>query len=225
MKLSKIAVGAGLMGLALSSNAQLAFTIENAGVTSTSVPGVITEDFDSRPLGAFSGSTPVGSFSSGGVIYSADVYGGANNSQFMRPTQGPVTITLPAAENYFGVWWSAGDVNNWLEFFDGATSLGVYQVGTIIPFLDSSYYGNPVPGPNLGGNKGEPYAYLNFTTTGSEHITSVKFSGPNFEFDNISITEEKITPPGHSVPDGGATIGLLGGGLLGLAALRRKMRA
>jgi hypothetical protein len=223
MKLTKITVGAGLMGLALSANAQLAFTIEGPGVQSTTVSGVITENFDSRALGAFSGATPVGTFSAGGTIFAADQFGGANTSQFMRPQTAPVMLTMPAPQNYFGVWWSAGDANNFLEFFDGATSLGVYNVGTIIPFLSSSYYGNP--NPPAGRNLGEPYAYLNFTTTGSEHITAVKFSGGNFEFDNISITEEKITPPGNSVPDGGATIGLLGAGMLGLAALRRKSRA
>lgn len=224
MKLTKIFLGVGMMSLALSANAQLAFTIENAGVQSTSVSGVLTENFDSLPIGSWAGgSTSVGTFSGGGTVYAADQYGGANGSQFMRPVPGPIMLTLPSPQNYFGVWWSAGDPVNFLEFFDGVTSLGVYNVGSIIPYLNSSYYGNP--NAPLGRNTREPYAYLNFTTTGSEHITSVKFSGGNFEFDNVSITDRKITPPGNPIPDGGATLGLLAGGLAAVAALKRKARA
>lgn len=226
MKLTKIVLGAGLLGLALSANAQLAFTIEGPGVQSTSVSGVLTENFDSLPLGPWAGgSTSVGAFSGGGTVYAFDQYGGANNSQFMRPVPAPIMLTMPAPQNYFGVWWSAGDPVNFLEFFDGATSLGVYNVGSIIPFLNSSYYGNP--NAPAGRNTAEPYAYLNFTTTGTERITSVKFSGANFEFDNVSITERRITPPGTvpGVPDGGSTVGLLAAGLAAAAALKRKARA
>jgi hypothetical protein len=226
MKLTKIVITAGLMSLAASANAQLAFTIEAPGVQSTSVSGVLTESFDSLSLGLWAGgSTSVGTFSAGGTVYATDQYGGANGSQFMRPVPAPIMLTMPAPQNYFGVWWSAGDPLNFLEFFDGATSLGVYNVGSIIPFLSPAYYGNP--NAPLGRNTAEPYAYLNFTTTGTEHITSVKFSGANFEFDNVSITERKITPPGTvpGVPDGGSTLGLLAAGIAAVAALKRKTRA
>jgi hypothetical protein len=223
MKFPKIAITAGLLGLALSANAQLVFTIENPGVQATTVPGVLTENFDSRSLGALSGASPVGTFSGNGTVYAADQFGGANSSQFVRSNPGPVMLTLPGPQTYFGLWWSAGDPVNFLEFFDGATSLGLYQVGTIIPFLSSSYYGNPNPPPDR--NLREPYAYLNFTTTGPERITSVRYSGVNFEFDNVSITDKPITPPGNAIPDGGATAGLLAIGFIGLAALKRKYTA
>ena len=112
-----------------SLHAGLTFTVENAGVQATTVPGAITETFDSRPLGNLTAPlvTPVGTFS-GGVIAPADVYGGAGGtgSYYAVGIEGgglSATLTLPTAENYLGFWWSAGDSENSFKVYDGATLL------------------------------------------------------------------------------------------------------
>jgi hypothetical protein len=197
-----------------SVHAQLVFTIENPGVEQSSVPGVTTETFDTAPLtgntiGTY--NSPIGTFS-GGIVVAADIYGGAGNSDYyavgveqgITDGSSSATLTLNSPQDYLGLWWSAGDPGNVLSFFDGATLIGTYDVGNTLASLPGSYFGNPTPGPNLGGDAGEPFAYLNFTTLGTTQITSVQFAettGGGFEMDNISVLPTPITPPGNPVPD------------------------
>jgi hypothetical protein len=226
-KLVKIFAGClGVMTVA-TPRASVIFTIEGPGVQQTSVAGVTTETFNSGSPGGFNGAVAMGTFSSGGAKVAADQYGGANGSQYYAvgvqsgALQSTLTMTTP--QNYVGMWWSAGDVQNHLEFYNGATLVGSFAVGDIIPSLNSSYYGNP----NSGLDSSEPFVYLNFTATGSDSITSVKFKsdtlGAGFEIDNLSVTTERIEPPGHGVPDGGSTAALLAGGLALLRGVRRKL--
>jgi hypothetical protein len=207
-------IGLLLCLVACSSYGQIAFTVEPAGVETTSVPGVTTEDFNSQALGAFSGSTAVGTFSAGGQIRTANVYGGAGNSDYYQVVGlGSSTLTFGTAQDYVGMWWSAGDAGNELKFYDGASLVGDFVVSTYAAGLPASYSGNPTPGVNLGGDSGEPFAYINFTALPGTTITSVEFDenipGSGFEVDNISIFNSYITPPGSPVPDATPTIGLL----------------
>lgn len=224
---SKLLISCFGLFAVVGARGNVVFTIENAGVQSTTVSGVTTETFNSGSPGPFSGAVAVGSFTSGGNKVAADVFGGAGGSQYyaVGVQSGALqsTLTLTTPQNYVGMWWSAGDVHNHLEFYNGASLVGAFNVGDIIPGLSSAYYGNP----NGGGNTAEPYVYLNFTATGADSITSVKFKSDSlnagFEVDNISVTDQRIDPPGNSVPEGGSTIALLGGALAIIGALRRKI--
>jgi hypothetical protein len=207
--------------IASSSYAQIVFTVEPAGVESTTVPGVTTEAFDSQPLGAFSGATTVGALSPGGNINAANIYGGAGNSDYYQVVGlGSSTLTFGAPQDYVGLWWSAGDAGNELKFYSGAALVGDFVVASYAAGLPGAYFGNPTPGPNFGGDGGEPFAYINFTALPGTSITSVEFDeniqGSGFELDNISILNSYITPPGSSVPDESSTIGLLIGSLFPL---------
>jgi hypothetical protein len=207
--------------IASSSYAQIVFTVEPPGVESTTVPGVTTETFDTQPLGAFSGSTAVGSFSPGGNIHPENIYGGAGNSDYYQVVGlGSSTLTFGSPQDYVGLWWSAGDAGNELKFYNGAALVGDFVVSTYAAGLPGSYFGNPTPGPNFGQDGGEPFAYINFTALPGTAITSVEFDenlqGSGFELDNISILNSYITPPGSSVPDESSTMGLLIGALFPL---------
>ena len=119
------------------------------------------------------------------------------------------------------MWWSAGDARNQAQFFDATnTLLGSFVIGDIIPFLSPAYFGNP----NGGGNAGEAYAYLNFTTTGGDLIDHIAFNqiggGGGFETDNHSVFDQPITPPGNAIPE--PTTVLFGFALAGVATLRRR---
>ena len=121
------------------------------------------------------------------------------------------------------MWWSAGDSNDLVSLYDNATLLGSFTVGDIIPLLTPAYFGNP----NGGGNTGQPYAYLNFTATGTSDITSIEFSqtssGSGFETDNHSVFDQIITPPGNpTVPEGGALLPLFAIVISGFFYTRRK---
>lgn len=205
----------------IPAQAALVFTIEAPGVQQSSVPGVTTENFDDGNL-----TSAIGTYT-GGSVFGADVYGGAGGTgSYLFATSGnPSTLTFSTPQSYFGVWWSAGDAGNSLKVYNqNDVLIGDYVVGSIIPLLSAAYYGNP----NGGGNAGEPYAYLNFTANGTDFISKVVFGGSNFESDNHSVTEERITPPGKppgaSVPDSGSTLAMAGFVFLGLGGIRRLLR-
>ncbi len=214
----------GLLGLA-PARAGLVFTIENPGVQATTVAGASTETFDAVPLGVIGTyvSPTIGGTYSGGQVIPHNQYGGAGGTgQYDVVGLGTTvsqTLQFAAPKTYFGLWWSAGDASNKLDFYDPSNALlGSYVIGDIIPFLSSAYLGNPV----TGENKGEYYAYLDFTTTAGSQIDRVVFgnvTASGFESDNHSVFDKPITPPGNPIPDSGSTFSLLAGAavLLGLA--------
>jgi hypothetical protein len=224
-------LSAALLGSITFAHAGLTFTIEDPGVQASPVPGVIVETFDSGSPGAFSGSIAVGSLSVGGAKVSPDAFGGSLGSQYYavgaQSGATEATLALSSPQHYFGMWWAAGDMGNRLEFYNGSSLLAAYAVGDIIPLLSAGYFGNP----NNGLNALEPYVYLDFTTTGSDEISSVKFinsGGSGYEMDNFSVTDAIITPPGtppgRALPDGGSTFALLGSAVALGVAFRRQIR-
>jgi hypothetical protein len=217
--------------LAQSLQAGIVFTIENPGVQATTVPGAVTETFNSLTPGPLTSyiSPGIGTFA-GGQIVAANQFGGAGGTgnyyavgSESHSTLG--TLTLNSPQDYVGLWWSAGDRENVLQFFDGASLVGTFDVGDIIGSgLSSSYFGNP---NNRSQDSREPFVYLDFTTTGGTQITSMDFEnglGTGFELDNVSVFGSPITPPGHAIPDA-ANTGLLfliaAGALFGYRQTRR----
>ena len=200
-------LGCGLL-VAQSLHAGITFTIEGPGVQATTVPGAVTETFDSLspgPVGVYN-SPGIGTFT-GGQIVPANLYGGAGgvgNYYAVGAESGTTlgVLTLNTPQDYVGLWWSAGDPENVLQFFDGATLVGTYNVASIVGGgLGPAYYGNP---NNRSEDPFEPFVYLNFTTTGTTQITSLDFEnglGTGFELDNVSVFGSPITPPGFGVPD------------------------
>jgi len=224
-----LALAGGLLASA-PARAIIVFTIENPGVQQTTVAGAITETFDTHALGALGTFvSPVGTFS-GGTVLAPDQYGGANSTRYNLAaglqSGGSSTLTMTTPQKYLGFWWSAGDVRNQVEFYDPSLNLlAVFNTASIIPFLTPAYYSNPNPPP--GRNTAEPYAYFNFTATGSETIGSVVFrqlsGGGGFEIDNVSVFDQPITPPGHTLPEGGPLLPVLGAAMALFALMRRKM--
>jgi hypothetical protein len=213
------------------SHAIIVFTIEDPGDQQTTVAGAVTETFDSHALGALGTFvSPVGTFV-GGTVLAADQFGGANSTRYNLAaglqSGASSTLNLSTPQKYVGFWWSAGDVRNQVEFYDPSLNLlAVFNTASIIPFLSPAYYSNPNPPP--GRNSAEPYAYFNFTATGSETIGQVVFrqiaGGGGFEIDNVSVFDQPITPPGHTLPEGGPLVPVLAGAIGALALLRRKMK-
>lgn len=194
--------------LAQPLHAGIVFTIENPGVQATTVFGALTETFNSLTPGPVTtyDSPGIGTFT-GGEIVAANQYGGAGGTgnyyavgNESHSTLG--TLTLNSPQDYVGLWWSAGDPLNILQFFDGAALVGTFDVADIVGSgLSPAYYGNP---NNRSEDSGQPFVYLDFTTTGGTQITSLDFEnaiGTGFELDNVSVFGSPITPPGHAIPD------------------------
>jgi hypothetical protein len=153
------------------------------------------------------GTTDIPCVSSG-----VDTFGGATTEEAV-PTRGGVgtsyatvtgmtmTLTLDEPQTYFGLWWSAGNGSNYLNFYSDDQLVGSFSCDTIIAALNSQtlssgggtqytvqdYFGNP----RDGSNGGEPYAYLHVFASSGKTFNKVVFSGDGFEFDNVTVAKGK----------------------------------
>jgi hypothetical protein len=217
--------------LAIAAQAAIVVTAEAPGVQQTTQAGShLVETFDEsglpapgNALGAY--ASPIGNYSAGAAMVGADAYGGSNQTQYVsigaQQNSGlSYSLSFLSPQTYFGFYWAAGDAQNKVEFFNGATSLGSYTIGQIITDLSlgSGYNGNP----NTGVNQGEKYVFLNFNSDGP--MTQVSFTNNNstatgFETDNHTILDDSVVI--DAVPEP-ATFGLAGAALLALGLKLRK---
>jgi hypothetical protein len=103
--------------------------------------------------------------------------------------------------------------NYTLDFFLAVGGVAHNPPGVFVQFGDSTIFSHFF-------FVGSRYAEYTFNVTASTASTLLKFdffvNSANFYLDDVSVK------PG-AVPDGGSTVSLLGFGLLGLAALQRKL--
>ncbi len=192
---------------AMSVNADIVFSYEAPGVQQTTVAGAVTETFDSLTpgvIGTYVSPTIGGTYSSGQIVLASE-YGGAGGSGNYDVVgignTTSQTLTFTDEKTYFGMWWSAGDAANQLQFYNSGTLVGSFKIGDIIPYLSSAYYGNP-NSAFASQDPYEPFVYLNFTVTGGTLFNEVVFNNPSssgFENDNQSVYDQVITPPGTIV--------------------------
>ncbi len=114
-----------------------------------------------------------------------------------------VTLTLPRAEQYFGLLWGSVDSYNTLSFYDGAT-----LVGTI---TGSDVEASPNGDQGVGGT-----LYVNVNAAGGTRFDRVVATSTSyaFEFDNVAFNQTAVPEP--------VSMALLGTGVLGLGLARRK---
>lgn len=192
--------------VALPATAQVVVTFaEDPEATLSTLSGTNVFTFNETSLGVSSNVSweGVGTFDQ---IYtkSADAYGGATDLQNPNGTRYSVqgagtpvittTLALDEDSSYFGMWWSAGDSKNVLEFYSGDSLVGQFNTANLMEPLPESYDGNP---RNRDINSGEPYGFINFladesTTWDSIVLTNDGRSG--FESDNYTSRVEAWDP-------------------------------
>jgi hypothetical protein len=187
----------------------------------------------------FGGSSITGTYSGDFVINPADQFGGAGGTGNYIDTTTPggqpgsYTLSLSAQVNYFGLWFSALDAGNILQFYDGSTLVETFDAASyasLVGNCPNPYCGNP-NSAFLGQDSGQQYAYLNFLDTTGTFNKIVFTENPavgQFESDNQAIAQDVTTIPGTPLtptPEP-STLMLLGTGILGAAgAIRRRISA
>jgi len=178
---------------------------EDPYATSSTLSNTTQFTFDDLPTGLSSNVTwdGVGTFDSL-YVSDANVWGGAYNeltgsaSQFSwqgsrwTPTS---TLSLDQSSSYFGFWWSAGDRNNQISFYNQDDLIARFTTESMFGSLSLSqdYYGNPL----TGGNSREPYAFINFfgdAETSWDRIELTQLGGGGFESDNYTTRVESFNP-------------------------------
>jgi len=212
MKTLKLALSLGLFAAMTALRAQATLIVtyaENPGELNSTLVNTSVDTFDSMSTGLHatanwidpSTGATVGTFSSLDV-HAADQYGGAGNTNYVVTGLGTNTQTILNLTNssaYFGLWWSAGDPKNVLDFYSGANGTGTllaeFTTDNLMDKLTpktvypNGYYGNPNAGPNYQKDSGEPFAFINFFGVSGTDWSSivVRNNGTSgFEADNYT---------------------------------------
>ena len=186
------------------------------GEQNTTRAGATVEPF-SGPVGAIAatGNFAVGAWSgaTGVSLQAANLVGGAGETGTYLDVNagGGVSITLTGNRKYVGFWWSAGDYDNVIEFYDDSNALlASYTTPALTTLLSgggnitalngsqypkSAYWGNP--NPPLGRNPlQEPYGYINVvledTTLNFRRIVIRQTGGWHFELDNLAVADAPV---------------------------------
>jgi hypothetical protein len=217
---------AAILSIAFAGAANAAITVSIAapGVQNSTktlaTSGVETFDGLSGYQGSYDttfGGSPFAATITNFFASDANVYGGAGGAGKFVTAAGTTDITFTGgpAVNYFGLWVSALDANNSVAFFNGATQLGLFNLTQLLNAQPNAaaYLGNP----NGGGNGGEAYAFIDFSSsTAFDKVQLTQGGGGGFELDNATLGVGAVPEP--------ATWGmmLVGFGLVGAIARRRR---
>ncbi len=233
-KITTIAFCAATMMAAQMAHAN-SFTI--SGSVGGAPTGVKYVNFDNLTAGQTGGLTGTGSNGSVGLTVTTDgqVAVGSVSSQYAAPflsggngtgfgnangidttpylttgkfptPGGSVEMDFGGDQKYLGLLWGSVDSYNTLEFFDASH----VSLGTV---TGSQVTASPNGDQGVSGT-----LYVNINTTDAFRYVKATSSSYAFEFDNVAYNDTNV-----SVPDGGSTCALLGLGLVGVGALRRKL--
>ncbi|MBR8833002.1 MAG: hypothetical protein DSM106950_02895 [Stigonema ocellatum SAG 48.90 = DSM 106950] len=205
---------------------------------------VYEDTFNSDKVGVFNqvyfnGDSNIGTYQNV-FINSADQYGSAGGTgnyfdvdKNRSKQYSTSTLTLKTPQRYFGLWWSAGDASNTLDFYSGNTLVDSFTTSDVIQFIakqpnSKDYYGNPTQNYQ-GQDSSEPFAFLNFyadpnnTNVTFDKIVFSNNSGTGFESDNHTIAQSYKTTSGtsisKSVPESSSSLGIFLTGIVGLSSI------
>jgi len=213
MKTKNLVLAAiALLVMVSVARADVVMTYAEAPNDQTSdVPGAIIQDFNSLSVGIHTDftwandGTTIGTYDKLSVL-AKNQYGGAGGIGVYPVTSdskslGDVpstTFTLAnpstsAYTQYFGLWWSAGDPANVLEFFKSGQLVAYFTTGNLMDHLNeipgTPYRGNP---NNRSEDAGENFAYINFYATAGTSWDTIVFANnasSGFENDNHAVAD------------------------------------
>lgn len=230
--------------IAQSVEAGLVHTYEAPGVQTSSAVNTNTITFDTASPGYHGSQTfslpgdLTATYTNNQFVDAANQYGGAGGTgQYLAVTdQYPVTLSLTTTSNpsqsapqaYMGMWISAADAANKIEFYLGNNLIDTFTAtSAYLSSLATAYYGNP-NSQFLGQNPTEPYVYVNFYSTDTSNMFDrVVFTniypnalGSEFEGDNHTFSTTIQPPAAVPEPSSFALLGIGGFGIA-VSAYRR----
>jgi hypothetical protein len=195
-----------LAATALPASAELIVTYaENPDANLSSLANTAVFTFDNLPTGVDRNVSwnGVGTFNEL-YVKNTDMYGGAANAANPDGTKYSLqgagtgmlssTLTLDHNSSYFGLWWSAGDAANVLQFYENSTLVGTFTTGSLMNLLPSSYDGNP---KDRALDHNEPFGFINFFGAPGTVWNKVVLSNNNssgFESDNYTTRNTPWNP-------------------------------
>lgn len=198
---------------------------ESPGQQTTTLSNASWINFDNAFVGSSTAQTNfawsgVGTYDSISII-PANQYGGAGGSGYYAVQSQSVgakvvttTLTLDTPSSYFGLWWSAGDAKNRMQFYSGASLVADFSTQVLLNVLPTTYSGNPNPS-FLGQNSGERYAFLNIYSNSGTTFDRIVFSNDGssgFESDNHTVRAAAWgTLPGEDGPPPGIPVANIDG--------------
>ncbi len=191
----------------------------------TTLGGASVFNFDSSFVGQTTAQSSllwsgVGTYDTASVI-TANRFGGAGGSGYYLVQSQSVgaqvvttTLSLDTPSSYFGLWWSAGDNRNRLQFYNGSSLVADFTTQAVVNALPTTYRGNPNPA-FAGQNAGENYAFLNVYSNDGATFDRIVFSNvgsSGFESDNHTVRAAAWgTLPTESGPPPGTPIATIDG--------------
>ena len=221
-RITGLALVAGLFAGASAAHATLTVSAAVGGAPT----GVNYVNFDDLALGSAGGISdgvgvafdPDGQAVQGSVsgIYAAPYLSNGNGVPFGDPENGPdtttflstglgsATLSFPGLEKYVGLLWGSVDAYNTLSLYDGEALVG-------------SITGTTVTAGANGDQGVNGTYYVNISSTLPFNKVVATSSQYAFEFDNVAYNRTAVPEP--------TTLALFVGGLIGLAAIRRRQPA
>jgi hypothetical protein len=198
----KVTLPALILATISTMSASVFFYAEAPGVQTSHLGGTVIEDFNSLTPGSLGAYvSPIGSYSSGAQVMAPNIFGGANQTNYIAVGEesgtASYTLTFGGAQSFFGFYWLAMDSANLVQFYNGSTLVGSFSESDVAATLSSAYLGDP----NTSTDPSEMFAYIGFLSDNTAtNFTSVTFSNSNpgtgFETDNQTILDPPADPPG-----------------------------